>query len=62
MYSSEGEMQADVHNHPGLVLSGIPEINPEFCPDVPGWVSLGREIALSSGSVDNLFIDINGVY
>ena len=61
MYSTEGAMQTDVHNHPELVLSGIPEINPEFCPDVPGLVSLGREISLSTGPVDNLFIDINGI-
>jgi len=54
-------MQIDVHNQPELVLSGIPEINPEFCPDAPSLLSLGREISLSTGPIDNLFIDINGV-
>lgn len=61
MFSSEDTMQAAVHNRPELVLAGIPEINPDFCPDVPVLVSLGREISLFSGPVDNLFIDVNAV-
>lgn len=54
-------MQAAVHSRPELILAGIPEINPEFCPDAPKLLSLGREIPLFSGPVDNLFIDINAV-
>jgi hypothetical protein len=54
-------MQAAIHSRPDLVLSGIPEINPQFCPDAPGLLSLGREISLSSGPIDNLFIDVNAV-
>lgn len=61
MFSTEDAMQAAVHDSPELLLSGIPEINPQFCPDAPGLISLGREISLSSGSIDNLFIDINAV-
>ncbi|PJA31772.1 MAG: hypothetical protein CO187_07570 [Zetaproteobacteria bacterium CG_4_9_14_3_um_filter_53_7] len=61
MFSTEDAMQAAVHHSPELVLSGIPEINPEFCPDMPGLLSLGREIPLSTGPIDNLFIDVNAV-
>ncbi len=61
MFSTEDELQAAIHDRPEIVLSGIPEINPQICPDAPGLVSLGREIPLSSGSVDNLFVDINAV-
>ncbi|WP_369601040.1 hypothetical protein AAIA72_14650 [Hahella sp. SMD15-11] len=61
MFKTESELQARLHLDPQLVLSGLPDINPEFCPDAPGLVSLGREIQLSSGAIDNLFIDINAV-
>lgn len=61
MFSTEDAMQAAIHSRPELVLSGIPEINPEFCPDAPGLLSLGREISLASGQIDNLFIDVNAV-
>jgi hypothetical protein len=61
LFSNEDSMQAAIHSRPDLVLSGIPEINPQFCPDAPGLLSLGREISLSSGPIDNLFIDVNAV-
>lgn len=61
MFSTEDAMQASVHSNPQLILSGIPEINPVFCPDSPGLISLGREIQLASGPIDNLFIDANAV-
>ena len=61
MFKTEDEMQELVHRNPGLILSGIPEIDPGLCSDTAGLVSLGREISLSSGPVDNLFIDVNAV-
>lgn len=61
MFRTEEEMQGLVHDRPELVTSGIPEINPEFCPDTPQMVSLGREIPLASGPVDNLFVDTNAI-
>lgn len=61
MFGSEDAMQVVVHSRPELVLSGIPEINPEFCPDAPGLISLGREVRLASGPIDNLFIDVNAI-
>ncbi len=61
MFISENDMQLAVHQDPGIILSGIPEANPEFCPDVPGLISLGREIQLASGPIDNLFIDANAI-
>ncbi|MBY5920885.1 hypothetical protein [Ferrimonas balearica] len=61
MFQTEDEMQALVDGQPEVILSGIPEINPDYCPDASGLLSLGREIPLSSGSLDNLFIDVNAV-
>jgi hypothetical protein len=61
MFGTESEMQAVVHERPELILSGIPEINPQFCPDVPTLFSLGREVSLASGPIDNLYIDVNAV-
>ena len=62
MFRFETELQKLVHEKPELVLSGIPEVNPEHCPDTPMMVSLGTEIGLDSGPVDNLFIDTNAIF
>lgn len=62
MFETEAELQQLVHDNPELILNGIPEINPAYCPDTPGLLlSLSREVPLSSGFVDNLFIDVNGI-
>ena len=61
MFTLESEMQALIHKEPDIVLSGIPEINPEYCPDTPNIISLGREIPLNSGPIDNIFIDTNAI-
>lgn len=61
MFASESQLQKLVHENPGMLLSGIPDLNPEYCSDAPVMISLGREIRLSSGQVDNLFIDSNGI-
>lgn len=61
MFKNEDELQQLIHEQPELILSGIPEINPAYCPDTPMILSLGREIPLSSGSIDNIYIDTNGV-
>lgn len=61
MFKSESELQALIHEKPEIVLSGIPEISPDYCLDVPAVISLGREIPLTSGPIDNLFIDANAI-
>ncbi len=61
MFKSESDLQALVHEKPEIVLSGIPEISPDYCLDVPAVISLGREIPLTSGPIDNLFIDANAI-
>jgi len=61
MFRAESEFQELIHNNPEILLSGILEINPRFCPDTPMLLSLGREIPLSSGPIDNMYIDVNGV-
>jgi len=61
MFTLESEMQALIHKEPNIVLSGIPEIDPQYCPDTPNIISLGREIPLNSGPIDNLFIDTNAI-
>lgn len=61
MFESESLMQEAINKQPEIILAGIPDINPEFCPDAPNLISIGREIPLSSGPLDNLFIDINAV-
>jgi len=61
MFHSESKFQQLIHEQPEIVLSGIPEINTQYCPDVPSIVSLGREIPLSSGPIDNLYIDANAI-
>jgi len=61
MFKAESEFQELIHNNPEILLSGILEINPRFCPDTPTLLSLGREIPLSSGPIDNMYIDVNGV-
>ena len=57
MFDSEDKLQKLVHENPEIILSGIPEIDPQYCPDTPSIVSLGREIPLASGPVDNLYLD-----
>lgn len=61
MFKSESDMQQLVHEQPDIILTGIPEINPQFCPDTPRITSLGREIPLTSGPIDNLYIDSNAI-
>jgi len=61
MFDSESILQNLVHEKPEVILSGIPEINPQYCPDTPTIISLGREIPLSSGPIDNLYIDTNAI-
>ncbi|WP_026958437.1 hypothetical protein [Aliagarivorans taiwanensis] len=61
MFAKESDLQELVHQNPDLILSGIPEISPTLCCDTPQLVSLGRELPLASGAVDNLYVDINGV-
>lgn len=61
MFKAESEMQELIHNEPDTILSGVPEINPQYCPDTPSIISLGREISLSSGFIDNLYIDSNAI-
>ena len=61
-FNSEGDLQAAIHRDPGLILQGIPDIDPELCEDSPQLLSLGREVRLDSGGrIDNLFIDANGI-
>jgi hypothetical protein len=57
MFKNESEFQELIHNNPGIVLSGIPEVDPNLCPDTPTIASLGREVSLASGPIDNLYID-----
>jgi hypothetical protein len=61
MFKLESELQALVDEKPEVVLGGIPEISPDYCSDVPAVLSLGREISLSSGPIDNLLIDANAI-
>ena len=61
MFESEEELQKLVHERPELILSGIPEIDPQYCPDTPFIVSLGREVPLNSGPIDNLYVDTNAI-
>ncbi|MBD2076435.1 hypothetical protein H6F86_21620 [Phormidium sp. FACHB-592] len=61
MFVNEAELQQLVHEQPELILSGIPEINPVYCSDTPKILSLGREIPLRSGPIDNLYVDTNGI-
>lgn len=61
MFYSEAVLRDLLHETPTLLLTGFPELDPRFCPDSPNLVSLGRKIPLSSGAIDNLFIDPNGV-
>lgn len=61
MFKTESEFQAFMHQDPSILLSGILDINPDLCPDTPVLLTLGREIPLASGKLDNLFIDINGI-
>ena len=61
MFKSESTFQELIHNRPEIVLSGIPEVNPNLCPDTPAIVSLGREVSLASGPIDNLYIDTNAI-
>jgi hypothetical protein len=61
MFKLESELQTLVDEKPEIVLGGIPEISPDYCSDVPAVLSLGREIPLSSGPIDNLFIDANAI-
>ena len=60
-FADEFDLQAAIHANPVLILQGIPDIDPEFCKDSPRLVSLGREVPLSSGPIDNLFVDVNGI-
>lgn len=61
MFRSEAALQELIHHNPDIVLSGIPEVNPNLCPDTPAIISLGREVSLASGPIDNLFIDTNAI-
>ncbi len=61
MFKLESELQSLVHLRPEIVLGGIAEISPDYCSDVPAAISLGREIQLASGPIDNLFIDANAI-
>ena len=61
MFKSESAFQELIHSKPEIVISGIPEIDPTLCPDTPTIISLGREIRLDSGPIDNLYIDTNAV-
>lgn len=61
MFKLESELQTLVDERPEIVLGGIPEISPDYCSDVPAVLSLGREIPLSSGPIDNLLIDANAI-
>jgi len=61
MFDREEQLRDILHEQPELLLEGLPEINPVFCPDAPMLVSLGREIRLLSGPIDNMFIDLNGI-
>jgi hypothetical protein len=61
MFASEEVLRDSLHAAPSLLLTGFPELDPRFCPDSPHLVSLGREVPFSSGFIDNLFIDPNGV-
>ncbi len=61
MFTSESRFQQLIHEDPNIILSGIPEIDPNLCSDTPTIVSLGREIRLDSGPIDNLYIDTNAV-
>ena len=45
MFAAEFEMQALVHEQPEVVLSGIPDLNPDLCPDSPMMVSLLEYLA-----------------
>ena len=60
-FANELELQVAVHTNPGLILQGVPDIDPEFCTDSPQLISLGREVPLGSGPVDNLFVDVNAI-
>ena len=61
-FNSEDDLQAAIHQDPGLILQGVPDIDPELCEDSPQLLSLGREVRLDSGDrIDNLFIDANGI-
>ncbi len=61
MFQSESAFQELIHNNPGIVLSGIPEVDPKLCPDTPAIISLGREVSLASGPIDNLYFDTNAI-
>lgn len=63
MFKIEPDFSELIHKEPEIILSGIPEINPDLCPgDTPGiLLSLGREIKLDNGWIDNLYIDTNAV-
>jgi hypothetical protein len=61
MFDSESKLQKLIHENPEIILSGILEINPQYCPDTPSILSLGREIPLNSGPIDNLYIDTNAI-
>ncbi|OUR95743.1 hypothetical protein A9Q84_14675 [Halobacteriovorax marinus] len=60
-FVSESLMQKHIHENPADLQNGIPELDPDLNESVPRLISLGREIPLLSGPLDNLFIDINGV-
>lgn len=60
-FQTEAQLQEIAHLRPELILAGIPEIDPSRCPDSPSLISLGREVALDSGPIDNLYIDINAI-
>jgi hypothetical protein len=61
MFASENQLQQLIHEKPEVILSGIPEVNPQYCPDAPLIFPLGREIPLNSGPIDNMYLDTNAI-
>ena len=60
-FEEEEEFQQLIHKNPGIILDGIPEINPILCDNTPAIVSLGTEINIQGKLADNIFIDTNGI-
>ncbi len=62
MFSNEKQLQSLIHEHPEVLTSGLFDIARQINgEEVPNLISLGREIPLQSGALDNLFIDANGI-
>ena len=62
MFNSESELQDLVDNNPHIITDALIELSPTLNGiAVPKLFSLGREISLSSGRLDNLYIDAHGI-